>query len=229
MSLADFYSGRADKKQAGIDGLEFGFADRLYEMLLSLPPEMRGQVTILSAYRSYEHQQELFNNAVKKYGSEAAARKWVAPPGKSNHNGGLAVDLTFHTPQSREWVHANARRFGLEFPMSHENWHIEPLGKRTGEYKPSGKTWGGAPFSYKQGRTADKHGHGGDFSGYDPDGDDAYTDDDIPTVDNGSVETQLMRVADLVRGGVASAKQFRINSGAQTMADRNIGTYKEKS
>jgi hypothetical protein len=68
----------------------------------------------------------LFAEAVKKYGSEKAARKWVAPPGKSNHGRGVAADLDIANPgPAQTWAHANATRFGLQFPMSWEPWHIE--------------------------------------------------------------------------------------------------------
>lgn len=87
-----------------------------------------GRITITSGFRSPERQAELFRAAVAKYGSEAAARKWVAPPGKSNHGKGIAADLGFADASAREWAHANAARFGLHFPMSWEPWHIEPIG-----------------------------------------------------------------------------------------------------
>jgi hypothetical protein len=33
--------------------------------------------------------------------------------------------------QARQWVHQNALAHGLNFPMSHEPWHIEPVGARS--------------------------------------------------------------------------------------------------
>lgn len=85
-----------------------------------------GRVTVQSAYRSNEEQQQLWDQAVAKYGSPEAARKWVAPPGHSNHNRGLAVDLGGDTALAHEL----APRFGLVFPMSWEPWHIEPVHAR---------------------------------------------------------------------------------------------------
>lgn len=82
-------------------------------------------IKIFSGYRSPEHQAELFHRAVKKYGSVAAARKWVAPPGHSQHNKGNAADLRFATPEAQRWAHENAARYGLNFRMGHEPWHIE--------------------------------------------------------------------------------------------------------
>lgn len=87
--------------------------------------EAPGSIRINSGYRSPKRQAELYAAAIKKYGSEKAARKWVAPPGKSNHGRGVAVDLGFGNAQIRSWVHANAARYGLHFPMKHEPWHAE--------------------------------------------------------------------------------------------------------
>lgn len=48
---------------------------------------------VSSAFRSMERQTVLFNAAVKKYGSESAARKWVAKPScGAPHIQGVAVD-----------------------------------------------------------------------------------------------------------------------------------------
>ncbi len=46
-----------------------------------------------SGYRSTRRQAELFRAAVVRYGSEREARKWVAPPGKSAHHAGRAIDF----------------------------------------------------------------------------------------------------------------------------------------
>lgn len=113
---------------SGYDDLNPEYAMRLQAFVAA----SGGRVSITSGFRSVERQAELFRQAVAKYGSEAAARKWVAPPGKSNHNHGIAADLGFADAGAREWAHANAARFGLHFPMSWEPWHIEPLGSVTG-------------------------------------------------------------------------------------------------
>lgn len=118
---------------ADVAGLTGPFADSLARLIADAP----GKVEIYSAFRSNKRQAELFAQAVRKYGSEDAARKWVAPPGKSQHNEGEAVDLRFESPQVRDWVHANASNYGLGFPLGHEPWHIEPLNARSGV--PSGR------------------------------------------------------------------------------------------
>lgn len=88
------------------------------------------QVQVTSGKRSTARQAELWQEALQKYGDPAIARKWVAPPGKSKHEIGLAKDLKFASDAVRDWVHGNAARFGLHFPLDNEPWHIEPIGSR---------------------------------------------------------------------------------------------------
>lgn len=111
----------------------------LASMMAEAPDFVRDGLQIMSGARSVEHQERLFKNAVKKYGSEAAARKWVAPPGRSNHNHGNAVDLGWKDGAFKNapkevvaWVHKNAERYGLKFPLGHEPWHIELSSTRGG-------------------------------------------------------------------------------------------------
>ena len=50
----------------------------------------------------------------------------AAYPGTSRHGWGIASDLSYDTSAAIEWAHANASKYGLEFTVSSENWHIEP-------------------------------------------------------------------------------------------------------
>src|SRR3990167_8235935 len=68
----------------GQGGFDPAFETALNQMIAA----SGGRVWVMSGYRSPERQAELFASAVEKYGSEAAARKWVAPPGKSQHGMG---------------------------------------------------------------------------------------------------------------------------------------------
>jgi len=113
------------KPASHITGMQSDFAGKLAKMLASMPEELKGQITINSGFRSIERQQELWLAALKKYGSPEAARKWVAPPGNSQHNKGYAADLAYGSDAARQWAHANAAKFGLSFPLANENWHIE--------------------------------------------------------------------------------------------------------
>lgn len=78
---------------------------------------------IASAYRPIEHQQRLWDEAVAKYGSEEAARKWVAPPGRSAHQWGMAID--FGPSSEYGWLKQHAPGEGL-WNYDVEPWHWEP-------------------------------------------------------------------------------------------------------
>jgi len=84
-----------------------------------------------SGYRTYDHQLRLWTSALSRYGSAAAARRWVAPPGNSNHGWGLAVDegviYNNRSPSNPvyQWLTRNAGRFGFWQRMSWEPWHWE--------------------------------------------------------------------------------------------------------
>lgn len=119
------------KNRDHITGMANAFAEKLAKMLASMPDDLKGSVTINSGYRSVERQQQLWLEALKKYGSPEAARKWVAPPGNSQHNKGNAADLGYRSDAARQWVHQNAVNFGLSFPLSNENWHIEDADARS--------------------------------------------------------------------------------------------------
>ncbi len=119
------------KGASHVTGMQVDFQKRLATMIASMPKELQGSVTVNSGFRSVERQQQLWLEALKKYGSPEAARKWVAPPGNSQHNRGNAADLGYKSDASRQWVHANANQFGLNFPMGHEPWHIEDSSARS--------------------------------------------------------------------------------------------------
>jgi hypothetical protein len=99
----------------------------LQQRVAALVAASGGRVWVVSGFRSVERQQQLWDAAVRKYGSVRKARKWVAPPGKSNHNKGEAVDLGGDLRLARQL----AARFGFVAPMGHEPWHFERAGFRS--------------------------------------------------------------------------------------------------
>lgn len=114
--------------------------DSLAAMMNAAPDNVKEGLGILSGTRTVERQQQLWNAAVKKYGSAEKARKWVAPPGKSQHNHGNAADLSWNgdyfskaPADVQKWVHDNSARFGLTFPLPNEAWHIETEDARSGK------------------------------------------------------------------------------------------------
>jgi LAS superfamily LD-carboxypeptidase LdcB len=114
-----------------LNGMQDALAERLTRLISEAPQNIRDGLKINSGFRSVERQAEIYKEAVAKYGSEAAARRWAAPPGRSNHNHGLAADLGFANDEVRKYVHDNAARYGLAFPMGHEPWHVETAEART--------------------------------------------------------------------------------------------------
>lgn len=106
-----------------------------------------------SGYRSYQTQVELFNNYVSNHGEEAANR-YSARPGESEHQTGLAMDVTSEsvnyqlteafgeTPEG-QWVEENAHRFGYIIRYlegeedvtgyQYEPWHLRYLGQELAE------------------------------------------------------------------------------------------------
>lgn len=105
----------------GGKGLDPGFNDALSRFI----KDSGGRIKLGSGYRSYDEQAKLYDRWLRKVPGQAKA----APPGKSNHNHGLAGDLVY-TGDGKAWAHANAAKYGLYFPMSYEPWHIEPLSTR---------------------------------------------------------------------------------------------------
>jgi len=85
-------------------------------------------LTITSGYRTYERQAWLFARALKKYGSEAAASRWVLPPDLSHHTWGMALDINYpKDPESTKWLARNGYKYGLCRAYQNEWWHFEPL------------------------------------------------------------------------------------------------------
>ena len=86
------------------------------------------ELTISSAYRSFSHQQQLFDAAVKKYGSDAAASLWVAPPSsRAPHVRGVAVDVwpTVKTDENIKKMQYAFRDAGWK-RYCREAWHFQP-------------------------------------------------------------------------------------------------------
>lgn len=109
-------------------GMAPEFTSALQQLFAAAPPDLGLRVS--SGYRSNERQAQLWEEALAKYGSPEAARKWVAPPGKSNHNHGHAADLKYLSPEAKAWAHENAAKFGLAFPLGNEDWHVELADRR---------------------------------------------------------------------------------------------------
>jgi hypothetical protein len=80
-------------------------------------------VVVESGWRSRAYQAALRRDAVGKYGSEAAAARWVATPDASAHVTGDAVDLG--PAAATAWLASHGARFGLCRIYDNEPWHYE--------------------------------------------------------------------------------------------------------
>lgn len=97
-----------------------------------------------SAYRSYKSQLRILKEETDKKGVDYAD-KYVAKPGQSEHQSGLAIDVTNRvrcfdkTSKEAQWLANNAYKFGfiLRYPdgkeditgYNYEPWHIRYVGK----------------------------------------------------------------------------------------------------
>lgn len=106
-----------------------GLHPQVAAALDSLLAASGGRVYLVSGYRSTERQAELWAEALARYGSAEAARRWVAPPGSSMHEAGLAIDLGGDLEYAAQLV----TELGLPLyrPLDHEPWHFELAGSRS--------------------------------------------------------------------------------------------------
>jgi len=81
------------------------------------------QLVVNSGWRSAKDQAGLLDDAVRKYGSKAAAEKWVATPETSEHVKGEAVDLG--PAAARTWLSQHGAAYGLCQIYANESWHYE--------------------------------------------------------------------------------------------------------
>lgn len=101
-------------------------------------------IPLISGYRSYETQENLYNKYVKKDG-EKKANTYSAKPGESEHQTGLAfdigsVDRSFANTIEAKWLAENAYLYGfiIRYPKDktnvtgyiYEPWHVRYLGEK---------------------------------------------------------------------------------------------------
>ncbi|MDF2556501.1 MAG: peptidase [Bacillales bacterium] len=123
---------KAHLRQTAAEALEKMFADSKSSGM---------NLVAVSGYRSYQRQSVLFNAEVKSKG-ETEAVKWVARPGTSEHQSGLAMDISsisygskldqgFDQTKEFQWLSENAHKYGfiLRYPKGKEsitNYEYEP-------------------------------------------------------------------------------------------------------
>lgn len=117
------------------------------EVLYKKALERNIRLVVISAYRNFQYQKDLFEDAERRYGVGNGST-WVAPPGHSEHHTGLVVDLSdyqfpeyddepgFETTPASAWLLEHAPDFGfhLSFPkgnpqgVGYEPWHWRYVG-----------------------------------------------------------------------------------------------------
>lgn len=123
-------------------------ADAL-EDLFQAAEEAGVDLVAVSGYRSYERQQATYQSALKRKG-QASTSRYNARPGQSEHQTGLAMDVSspsvdcqliesFGETEAGRWLADNAHEFGFIIRYekgkeevtgyNYEPWHIRYVGK----------------------------------------------------------------------------------------------------
>ncbi len=123
-------------------------AEQLEEMFTAAKAQ-GVMLTAISGYRSYEYQKMLLEREIAQFGEEKAVMA-VAPPGQSEHQSGLAMDISsqsnnfqvnieFADTKEGKWLAENAYKYGfiLRYPedkvsitqYQYEPWHFRYVGK----------------------------------------------------------------------------------------------------
>lgn len=100
-----------------------GLHPRMARAVRALIEAADGRVTVTSGHRSIADQAALWSDALARYGTAEKADNWVAPPGSSMHERGLAVDLGGDLGAAVRLI--QRLRLPLVRPLSHEPWHFE--------------------------------------------------------------------------------------------------------
>ena len=118
----------------------------IYEQMWKDAKDDGVTLIVTSAYRDYESQESTYDSNERKEGKEYADA-YVARPGFSEHQTGLALDIigygtnrdTFEASDSFKWLSENAHLYGfiLRYPkdkeditgFAYEPWHYRYVGK----------------------------------------------------------------------------------------------------
>ncbi|MBP1924161.1 LAS superfamily LD-carboxypeptidase LdcB/predicted nucleic acid-binding Zn ribbon protein [Sedimentibacter acidaminivorans] len=127
--------------------------DALKELFAAAKEEQSFDLYARSGYRSYNTQVSLYSSYVSNHGQEAAD-KFSARPGQSEHQTGLAMDITcptmnyqldttFGDKEEGKWIAENAHKFGfiVRYPKGkeeitgyqYEPWHLRYVGPSLAE------------------------------------------------------------------------------------------------
>lgn len=128
---------------------ESGQARSAFNQMVAAAKQDGVHLTAFSTYRSYNYQVDLYNRYVERDG-QAAADRYSAKPGYSEHQTGLAFDIgevgqeshfaraSFANTKGGQWLAGNAHNYGfiLRYPQGKESvtgymyeaWHYRYVG-----------------------------------------------------------------------------------------------------
>lgn len=122
-------------------------AAQAYEQFVEAAAQANIKIRAIATYRSYAYQENLYQYYLNLYGVEYADA-YYARPGQSEHNSGLAVDITFNDYNFNEiemydgyeWILNNMHKYGfiLRYPedkqnitrYGYESWHMRYVGNK---------------------------------------------------------------------------------------------------
>jgi len=141
------FPGKAEKRLLRAE------AAKALEAMFARAKQDNIQLYGVSGYRSFKTQQALYANYVRTQGEEHASR-YSAQSGKSEHQTGLAIDVSgadkttrleepfAHTPEGK-WLERHASEFGfiIRYPRgkealtgyAYEPWHLRYVGKKVAQ------------------------------------------------------------------------------------------------
>jgi hypothetical protein len=110
-----------------------GVNPMLVQRFLALQAAARAaghQIGVSSGFRSQQQQIDLrIKNGCPNIWTAKASQCRVptAIPGSSNHESGFAIDIS-GSAAAKGWANQHGAQFGLHFPVSGEDWHVEMIG-----------------------------------------------------------------------------------------------------
>ena len=121
---------------------------RIYDPLMEML-DAAGELgpIVVSGFRTADKQQSLYDDKINKYikqgysESEAIelAQQWVAEPGTSEHQLGLAVDINGATYDIYLWLQENSYKYGFIFRYPGNKTHITGVAEEVWHYRYVGK------------------------------------------------------------------------------------------
>jgi len=120
--LADGDSVALSDSVPAVANLEPGLREALGQALAAAEEDGL-ELRVASGWRSKAYQAWLLRDAVRTYGSEAEAARWVGTPDTSLHVKGQAVDIGPY--DAADWLNRHGAQFGLCRTYDNEAWHFE--------------------------------------------------------------------------------------------------------